>query len=136
MIYIDKLEYKKILDQANRELPNECCGYLAGEKLDGNIFIKKTYALINTDHSNEHFSMDPKEQFKALKEIRKENFKMIGNYHSHPESPSRPSEEDKRLAFDPNILYGILSLQKEEPVFNLFKIDKNKDAEKVQYKII
>lgn len=136
MIYIYKLEYEKIVDQARREIPDECCGYLGGKKSGQDIFIKKAYPLTNIDHSNEHFSMDPKEQFNAIKTIRNEGFIMIGNYHSHPESPSRPSEEDKRLAFDPNILYGILSLEKEEPVFNLFKVDKDKNVEKLKYEVV
>ncbi|MCH3965770.1 MAG: M67 family metallopeptidase [Clostridium sp.] len=135
MIYIDRLEYEKIIEQARRELPDECCGYLAGNKSGADIFIKEVYALTNIDHSNEHFSMDPKEQFNVIKSIRKKGLEVIGNYHSHPESPSRPSEEDKRLAFDPNILYGILSLQKQEPVFNLFKISKDKIVEKLAYKV-
>ncbi|WP_446897935.1 M67 family metallopeptidase [Clostridium sp. LBM24168] len=136
MIYMDKLEYEKIIEQARRELPDECCGYLAGKKSGVDIFIKEVYALTNIDHSNEHFSMDPKEQFNVIKTIRKKEFEMIGNYHSHPQSPSRPSEEDKRLAFDPNILYGILSLEKKDTVFNLFKIDQNKIVEKLEYKVI
>ncbi|MHC6179062.1 M67 family metallopeptidase [Clostridium sp. JNZ X4-2] len=136
MIYIYKLQYEKILKQARDEFPNECCGYLGGLNSGKDIFIKKIYSLTNTDHSSDHFSMDPAEQFRAVKLMRSEKFNMIGNYHSHPYSPSRPSEEDKRLAFDDKILYGILSLEKEEPVFNLFKIDKNKNVEKIKYKIV
>lgn len=49
--------------------------------------------------------------------------------HSHPESPSRPSEEDKRLAFDPNIEYLILSLMDaENPVLKAFGVDKEKNV--------
>jgi len=32
-------------------------------------------------------------------------------------------------------VYGILSLEKEEPVFNLFSINKDKKVEKLQYLI-
>lgn len=136
MIYLKKSEYSVILQQARREYDNECCGFLAGVKKDGDVYINKAYALVNVDNSSEHFSMNPKEQFEKVKLIRKENMELVGNYHSHPHSPSRPSEEDKRLAFDPNIIYAILSLQNEEkPVFNLFKINKN-NVEKLEYEII
>ena len=58
-----------------------------------------------------------------------ERYQMIGNFHSHPESPSRPSEEDKRLAFDPNIEYLILSLMDaENPVLKAFGVDKEKNV--------
>lgn len=135
MIYIDKLEYERIVEQAKNEFPHECCGYLSGSISGEDIFIKKIYPLTNIDKSSEYFSMDPKEQFNALRFIRNAGLKIIGNYHSHPYSPSRPSEEDKRLAFDTKILYGILSLEKPEHVFNLFKIDKDKNVEKLNYTI-
>jgi proteasome lid subunit RPN8/RPN11 len=134
MIYISLEEYEKIVDQAKREFPNECCGFLGGNKVGEDIFIKKVVPLTNIDQSSEHFSMDPKEQFTALKLIRNHGFHLVGNYHSHPYTPSRPSEEDKRLAFDPNIIYGILSLEKD-PIFNLFKIDKDKNVETLKYEI-
>ena len=58
-----------------------------------------------------------------------DGYQMIGNFHSHPESPSRPSEEDKRLAFDPNIEYLILSLMDaENPVLKAFGVDKEKNV--------
>ena len=80
--------------------------------------------------------MDPKEQFAALKDARANGVEIIGNFHSHPESPSRPSEEDKRLAYDPNIEYLILSLQEaDHPVLKAFGIDKDKNVtiHEIQY---
>ena len=135
MIYLLKSEYEKIVEQAKKEFPLECCGFLAGNKEEGNIFIKEAFALRNTDESSEHFSMDAKEQFDTIREIRGKGMILIGNYHSHPYTPSRPSEEDKRLAFDPNAIYGILSLEKEEPVFKLFEICKG-DVKILEYEII
>lgn len=134
MIYILKQEYEKIIEHAKKEFPNECCGFLSGNKEDDKVFIKKVYSLTNIDQSSEHFSMDPKEQFDTVRKIREMGMVLLGNYHSHPYTPSRPSEEDKRLAFDPNAIYGILSLEKE-PVFNLFKINKD-TVEKLDYQII
>lgn len=69
--------------------------------------------------------MDPKEQFAAVKDIRSKGRELLGNFHSHPESPSRPSEEDIRLAYDSKIHYLILSLMEEgNPVLNSFHIEK------------
>lgn len=135
MIYIEKKEYEKIVAQAKKEFPNECCGFFAGNKKGEDLYIKTAYPLTNIDASSEHFSMDPKEQFKTVKIIRESNMELVGNYHSHPYTPSRPSEEDKRLAFDPKAIYAILSLEKEEPVFNLFKVEKG-NVEKLEYKIV
>lgn len=131
MIKLSKSDYEKILKYAESELPDEACGLIGGEITDsGDKIIKKVYLLTNTDHSNEHFSMDPKEQFESIKDMRANGFVPLGNWHSHPESPSRPSEEDKRLAYDSKASYMILSLMdRENPVLNSFKI-KGSDAEK------
>lgn len=131
MIKLSKSDYEKILKYAESELPDEACGLIGGEITEsGDKIIKKVYLLTNTDHSNEHFSMDPKEQFESIKDMRANGFVPLGNWHSHPESPSRPSEEDKRLAYDSKASYMILSLvDRENPVLNSFKI-KGNDAEK------
>ena len=122
-IKIKESDIEKIYQHAKKELPNEACGLLAGIEEDGVKVIKEVYLLTNIDASNEHFSMDPKEQFATVKDIRAKGYQLFGNWHSHPESPSRPSEEDKRLAFDSKASYMILSLMdRENPVLNSFKI--------------
>lgn len=112
-----------MVSHAKSELPNEACGLIAGEISGDDKIIRKVYLLTNVDHSNEHFSLDPKEQLAAVKDMRKNGFSPLGNWHSHPESPSRPSDEDKRLAYDSTASYMILSLMDiEDPVLNSFKI--------------
>lgn len=123
MIKISESDYIKILKHAESCLPEEACGLIAGEIKGDEKLIRKVYLLTNTDHSNEHFSLDPKEQLAAVKDMRAEGLVPLGNWHSHPESPSRPSEEDKRLAFDSKASYLILSLMdRNAPVLNSFKI--------------
>ncbi len=136
VLKLKKSDYDKMLKHCEDGLPNESCGLLAGT-VEGEIkTVTKIYLLTNIDASNEHFSMDPKEQFAALKDARANGVEIIGNFHSHPESPSRPSEEDKRLAYDPSIEYLILSLQEaDNPVLKAFGIDKDKNVtiHEIQY---
>ena len=66
--------------------------------------------------------MDPGEQFAAIKDMRSRNLKLAAVYHSHPETPARPSQEDIRLAFDPLISYVIVSLAQPDPNVKSFKI--------------
>ena len=136
MIKLSRSDYEKILAHAEKELPDEACGLIGGVIEDGVKVIKKVYLLTNTDHSNEHFSMDPKEQLAAIKDMRANGLVPLGNWHSHPESPSRPSEEDKRLAYDSKASYMILSLMdRSAPVLNSFRISGT-DAEKEQLEIV
>lgn len=123
-ITITKADFDKIYEHALAERPDEACGLIAGTEEEGARQIKKVYLLTNIDHTNEHFSIDPREQLAAIKDMRAEGLKPLGNWHSHPESPSRPSEEDKRLANDSRASYLILSLMDEaNPVLNAFHIE-------------
>ncbi len=114
MILLKHEQYLKILDYALKELPDEACGMLGGTIAGSTKTVEKVYLLTNTDHSPEHFSMDPREQFEAVKDMRENGWVLLGNWHSHPAIPSRPSEEDRRLAFDPTAGYLILSLMAPE----------------------
>lgn len=123
MIRLLKTDYEKIVAHAEKELPNEACGLIGGTINGDSKKIKKVYLLTNIDHSNEHFSLDPKEQLAAIKDMRQNGLVPLGNWHSHPESPPRPSDEDKRLAYDSKASYMILSLMdSQNPVLNSFKI--------------
>lgn len=124
MIFIKNAQYQKIVDYARKAAPIEACGLLGGRINGEEKIVKKIYFLTNTDNSAEHFSMDAKEQFAAVKDMRQNGWVLIGNYHSHPASPARPSEEDKRLAFDPAVSYLILSLADAVPVLKSFHIVK------------
>ncbi len=123
MIKLKKSDYDRIVEHAEKEAPVEACGLIAGEISGEDRIIKKVYILTNTDHAEEHFTLDPKEQLAAVKDMRAEGLVPLGNWHSHPVSPSRPSDEDKRLAFDSSASYLILSLMDDEPVLNSFRIE-------------
>ncbi|MBQ6963014.1 MAG: M67 family metallopeptidase [Paludibacteraceae bacterium] len=108
----------ELIAQARKDAPNESCGYLLGIGDE----VTENYWMENIDHSPEHFSFAPKDQFAALRYARSKGLKILANWHSHPATPSRPSQEDLRLANDPTIRYAILSLLNDEPRLNSFKI--------------
>lgn len=112
MVTFSKSVFEELINEAKKYAPIEACGYLAGTS---NV-ITKHYPMKNIDNSPEHFSFDPVEQFAVIKKIRSAGLTVYGIYHSHPKSPPRPSKEDIRLAFDPNILYVIISLAKKHSI--------------------
>ena len=111
----------ELIEQARRDAPDESCGYLLGERTEEGDVVTENYWMENIDHSPEHFAFAPKDQFAALKYARNKGLKILANWHSHPASPSRPSQEDLRLANDPTIRYAILSLHQGIHL-NSFKI--------------
>jgi proteasome lid subunit RPN8/RPN11 len=128
MLYISEQLIEQLIDHAKSGLPEEVCGYLSG--IDR--VITTQHIMTNIDHSPEHFSFDPAEQFKVVREVRNADQVMLANYHSHPESPARPSVEDIRLAYDPNISYIIVSLHSEIPDIKSFRIQNGEvEAEEI-----
>lgn len=120
MLKISKDVIDKMISHAVAELPLEACGYLAEQ----NGVVCYHFALTNTDKSAVHFSMDPAEQFAVVRDCRKLGMAIRAVYHSHPETPARPSPEDIRLAYDPSLSYIIVSLADAEPSIKSFVIKK------------
>lgn len=106
MIQISKTIHDDMIAHAREGFPLEVCGILGGTGES----VSAIYRMTNTDASNEHFMMDPKEQFAVVKDLRAKGLAMLAVYHSHPETPARPSDEDIRLALTPDVSYVIISL--------------------------
>ena len=120
MITIPAEIIKTIQSQSVDEAPNEACGYLAGK--NHRVFLR--IPMTNADHSPEHFTFDPQEQFAAITRAREDDYDLIAVYHSHPATPARMSDEDIRLANDTEMVYVIMSLKKD--VTKAFTIDAGK----------
>jgi proteasome lid subunit RPN8/RPN11 len=117
-------DYRRIVEHARAGLPNEACGLIAG-RLDGDAKqVEKIYLLDNPDACPEHFSIPPKAQLEAIRDMRSLGLALLGNFHSHPSTPARPSDEDINLAYDASASYCILSLAGKEPVLKCFRIDR------------
>ena len=79
-VKLKKEDFQAMAAHAVAHLPEEACGLIAGEKSDTERVIKKVYYLTNIDHTNEHFSLDPKEQLAAIKDMRKNGLEPLGNW--------------------------------------------------------
>jgi len=74
--------------------------------------------------------MEPKQQLKAMKEIRNLGLEMIGIYHSHLETEAYPSAHDVELAYYPEAFYVIVSIRdRGKPSIRSFKIVEGKITE-------
>jgi proteasome lid subunit RPN8/RPN11 len=121
MIQVKQEIIDQLIIHAQKTYPIEACGYLAGT---GDT-ITQSYELSNMDNSEEHFSFDPAEQFTVVRKARNAGLEIRANYHSHPKTPARPSEEDIRIAYDPGILYFIISLANTTPQLKAYKIQQS-----------
>ena len=94
---------------ARRE-PAEACGLIAGK--DG--VAVRSYRIPNADPSIYRYNMEPKAQLRAMDEIDSAGWDLLAIYHSHTHTPAYPSPTDISLAFYPDSLYLIVSLQQPE----------------------
>lgn len=127
---------RQILDEMiahARELdPYECCGLLAGtngavsrhyritntvakdaraaEIFDG-ADVKQLGHLSDSTKAEVAYFMDPKEMLAAFKDMRQHNLELTVIYHSHTHSPAYPSSTDVGLAYYPDAVYLIISLE-------------------------
>lgn len=115
MLKIKREIYEKMLSHCKESLPFEACGILAGSEI-----VTEIYEIKNIDPSSFSYFMDPIEQLRAMKDIRKKNIEMVAIYHSHPFGNAYPSEKDINLAFY-DVIYVIVSLNPEIKVKS-FKI--------------
>ncbi|MCC8023648.1 MAG: M67 family metallopeptidase [Clostridiales bacterium] len=130
MITLKQADYSRMVNHARQWFPYESCGLIAGVRADGVKQVRQVYLLTNTDKSETHFSIDPAEHLEAVKDMRAGNLSPLGNFHSHPATPARPSREDIRLAYDRNASYLILSLQnRDDPVLKAFHIENGEARE-------
>jgi [CysO sulfur-carrier protein]-S-L-cysteine hydrolase len=116
--------YQAMLAQAKSELPNECCGLLAGIVIPADATpttgplgqVVGRYPLVNAARSGVLFESDPRSMFDAMREIEGRGWQILAIYHSHPTSAPIPSKTDLERSFDPGVQNLIISLQNGEPL--------------------
>ena len=120
--------YDQVVAYCQTAWPHEeACGYLAANA-DGTV--SKVYPMRNVERSPIGYSMDPNEQFRVEKEIRANNLKLVGIYHSHTATEASPSTVDTAHAISPDVSYVIVSLEdREHSVVKSYRIEGQRVTE-------
>ncbi len=92
--------------------PEECCGALIGR--DGSVVEAMRLQNLMGEEARRHFLVGPVEYQVAEKRAIEMGGKLMGFYHSHPDHPARPSQNDLEQAW-PTFLYVILAVQNGKP---------------------
>jgi proteasome lid subunit RPN8/RPN11 len=93
--------------------PHECCGALLGRDGDGKREVIELVPLANRrdDSPRNRFEVMADDVRLAEKTAHEKRLELVGWYHSHPDSPARPSEYDRDHAW-PWYSYVIVSVEK------------------------
>ena len=104
LIYRSAVE--DMLDHARHEAPNECCGFLLGDRET----IEKGVRAKNLTPSPNRYLVDPRDHFAVIRQARIRGCSVVGTYHSHPTSVAIPSAVDREQVNYTKYLYVIVSL--------------------------
>ncbi len=104
-----------IVDHARAEVPNEACGVIIGDRPaadDGRAI--RWVPTRNLAASPFRYEIDPDELLRLTIETDASDQVFWAIVHSHTHTPAVPSPTDLRLAFYPDALYLLVSLDPAE----------------------
>ena len=131
MISISEPLLTDIREHGVRDYPYECCGLLLGRfEADAKV-VRETYPISNAREESakrNRFLIEPEELMRGEKYARSKDLEVVGFYHSHPDSPARPSQYDLEHAW-PTYSYIIVSTS-EGHSGDLFSWEQEPDRSK------
>jgi proteasome lid subunit RPN8/RPN11 len=104
-----------IVAQARAEYPKESCGLIVGDRpaADGGTALRYL-PMRNKAASPYRYEIDPTDLLHATIETDDADEAFWGIVHSHTHTPAVPSPTDVGLAFYPDALYLLVSLDDDE----------------------
>jgi len=145
--------YDDMIAQARSELPNECCGILAGRVQESGVrsqesearsqrsevrsqesdthaslpvvTVVQRYALVNAAASPTEYLSDARSMFEAVRDMRGVGIEIVAIYHSHPTSAPVPSRTDLERNYSPDVMNLIISLQDGDPQMRGWWLEQN-----------
>jgi proteasome lid subunit RPN8/RPN11/molybdopterin converting factor small subunit len=119
VIEITQAHRDEMIEHAQEDFPNECCGLLFGRDKRAERLLR----MENIEHSPLNYRVDGKALFEAFDAMDRVGLDLVGIYHSHTHSAAEPSRTDIALAGYPDAHYLIVSLaDRARPVLRAFTI--------------
>lgn len=103
---LTQAQYDEILNQARSAYPQECCGLIVGRA--GRVERLLPSENVSTGDKTKTFEIDPAVRFQLIRETGERS--MMGFYHSHPNGVPFPSDTDKAMVYEPELIWLIATL--------------------------
>ena len=119
-----------VIAHAQAELPNECCGLLAGtiENCDGRAV--RHFPIRNDLASTTEYFTNARDLLDAMKDMRTEGLEVLAIYHSHPASEPIPSKTDlARNSWGESALHLIVGFSGDDPGVRAWWLAENEFRE-------
>ena len=98
---------------AEAAYPEEACGLLVGRSAPGKEYRVKAVeesANVAEPPRARRFEVDPKLRLRLERDLRESPDSVIGVYHSHPDGSAEPSETDRSMIFEPDMVWLITAV--------------------------
>jgi [CysO sulfur-carrier protein]-S-L-cysteine hydrolase len=104
-----------IVEHARREVPNEACGIVVGDRPAADDGRALRWAPVRNQLASPfRYAVDPDDLLRLTIETDDADEIFWAIVHSHVESPARPSPTDRRESHYPDALYIVVSLDPAE----------------------
>ena len=110
MIRLSVAHLDHIKAEAVAAYPTECCGLLVGNTNTATVRRVVPSRNMLAGHGNDRFEIDPQTRINLERALRNTSESIIGHYHSHPDHPAEPSNTDLEMAFEPELIWLIISV--------------------------
>ena len=105
-----------VVAHARGELPNECCGVLAGRVEGGDGVVTARFPVGNDANSPTDYATNPRDLLTAFRAMREGGTELLAVYHSHPTSAPAPSQKDRvQNTYGTSVVHLIVGLAGDEP---------------------
>jgi proteasome lid subunit RPN8/RPN11 len=129
VIKLSKIQLDQIIYEATTSYPSECCGLLVGNTSDHFHIINNIVTSTNVLRilGNYCFEIDPQDRINLERKLRGTTDNVIGHFHSHPNSSNTPSKIDLEMAYEPEMIWLIVSvIEGKFHDFATYRLDKAK----------
>ncbi len=106
----------EVVAHARRDLPNECCGLIAGT-ISNNVGVASvSFPITNDATRSTEYETNPHDMLFAFRAIRESGQELLAIYHSHPTSAPVPSRRDRaRNSYGESVVHIIVGFAGNEP---------------------
>lgn len=115
-LHLAEPDQRTLARQAAAGYPHEVCGLLVG-RLDGDhVRVERLVSArnLNQERAHDRYILDPQAFVTADAEARRDGLEILGIWHSHPDSPARPSLTDLEAAWE-GYSYVIVTVRQGQP---------------------
>lgn len=120
----------EVVAHARRELPNECCGLVAGHVADGAGIASASFPVGNDAASSSEYETNARDMLRAFHAMRERGIELLAVYHSHPMSEPVPSRRDiARNTYGESVAHLIVGLGGSEPHVRAWWLGENGSRE-------